>query len=199
MWRLLHAARDTPPTPKQPLAQPLTQPFYVTAQVAAAEKLLRAAEIRDMMAQQALAGAGIDADRAESAKAGAIAAAGGALGALPFVLASGQAGAPALLSLGASVAACLLFGVTYRWGCLGWWAAVSMLCGWGWGMRGGEQGADCSWAVKAGRTCCRGRRSGRAALCAGTRAAVHAAVAVAQCACCSLPIAESGIQLQLDW
>jgi hypothetical protein len=127
-------------------------------QVAAAEKLLKAAEIQAAMAQQQLSTAGRvrealippaeahtrsrtaaclsrrrsrsrrhhppaafippppsqDADRAESGKAAAIAAAGGAVGALPFALGAGQEGLPVLLSLVASVGACLLFGVTYR-------------------------------------------------------------------------------------
>lgn len=52
----------------------------------------------------------------ESGKAAAIAAAGGALGTLPFLLSSsGVGGTQALLSFAASVAACLLFGVTYRY------------------------------------------------------------------------------------
>lgn len=56
-----------------------------------------------------------DTDRAESGKAAALAAAGGLAGALPLLLSSSSVGVQGLLSLAASLAACLLFGVTYRY------------------------------------------------------------------------------------
>lgn len=55
------------------------------------------------------------AERIESLKAAALAAVGGAAGALPFVFSSSQPGQSALLAFAASVAACFLFGVTYRY------------------------------------------------------------------------------------
>jgi hypothetical protein len=58
-----------------------------------------------------------DSERLESGKAAALAAAGGLAGSLPFLLLGGGVGGglQSLLSLGASAAACLLFGVTYRY------------------------------------------------------------------------------------
>lgn len=60
-----------------------------------------------------------DTERLESGKAAALAAAGGLAGYLPFLLlgssGASSAGLQGLLSLGASVAACMLFGVTYRY------------------------------------------------------------------------------------
>lgn len=56
-----------------------------------------------------------DSDRTESGKAAAVAAAGGVAGALPFLLSASAPGLHGLLSLGATAAACLLFGVTYRY------------------------------------------------------------------------------------
>ncbi|KAI8477243.1 MAG: hypothetical protein J3K34DRAFT_107391 [Monoraphidium minutum] len=87
------------------------------AEVAAAEKLLKAAEIEyDLAATEEarLSGAAFsDADRAESGKAAAAAVAGGLAATLPLALASG--GAAELLSLADTVACCALFGVTYRY------------------------------------------------------------------------------------
>lgn len=52
----------------------------------------------------------------ESGKAAAVAAAGGLAGYLPFfLLSSPPSGLQGLLSLGAAVAGCVLFGVTYRY------------------------------------------------------------------------------------
>lgn len=54
----------------------------------------------------------------ESGKAAAVAAAGGLAGYLPFFLLAGSSapsGLQGLLSLGAAVAGCVLFGVTYRY------------------------------------------------------------------------------------
>lgn len=56
-----------------------------------------------------------DSERVESGKAAALAAAGGLVGALPFLLSATAPGVQGILSLGASAAACLLFGVTYRY------------------------------------------------------------------------------------
>jgi hypothetical protein len=56
-----------------------------------------------------------DAERLESAKAGAVAAAGGLLGSLPFLATLGQGSASALLSAAQIFASCFLFGVTFRY------------------------------------------------------------------------------------
>jgi hypothetical protein len=59
-----------------------------------------------------------DSERTESGKAAAAAAAGGLAGYLPFFLLAGSSapsGLQGLLSLGAAVAGCVLFGVTYRY------------------------------------------------------------------------------------
>lgn len=57
-----------------------------------------------------------DSERSESGKAAAAAAVGGLAGYLPFFLLTGSsAGLQGLLSLGAAVAGCVLFGVTYRY------------------------------------------------------------------------------------
>jgi hypothetical protein len=57
-----------------------------------------------------------DSERSESGKAAAAAAAGGLAGYLPFFLLTGSsAGLQGLLSLGAALAGCVLFGVTYRY------------------------------------------------------------------------------------
>lgn len=56
-----------------------------------------------------------DGERLESGKAAALAAAGGLVGALPFLLSAATPGLQGLLSLAASAAACMLFGVTYRY------------------------------------------------------------------------------------
>ena len=57
-----------------------------------------------------------DSERVESVKAAAVAAAGGLAGSLPFfLLGSAPSGLQGLLSLGASLAGCVLFGVTYRY------------------------------------------------------------------------------------
>lgn len=59
-----------------------------------------------------------DSERVESGKAAAVAAAGGLTGSLPFFLLAGSSapsGLQGLLSLGAAIAGCVLFGVTYRY------------------------------------------------------------------------------------
>jgi uncharacterized membrane protein YfcA len=56
-----------------------------------------------------------DGDRAESGKAAAVAGIGGSLAALPLLLAVGNPGFTNLVSFAASVAACSLFGITYRY------------------------------------------------------------------------------------
>ncbi|KAF8060561.1 hypothetical protein HT031_004738 [Scenedesmus sp. PABB004] len=89
------------------------------AEVAAAERMLQAAQIEYGAAaseQRRLSAAlGQDGERVESGKAAALAAAGGLLGALPFLLASPAPGLGAALSLAGSVAGCVLMGVTYRY------------------------------------------------------------------------------------
>jgi hypothetical protein len=86
------------------------------AEVAAAEKLLRAAQIEYEIAEgersRLGAAAFSDADRAESGKAAAVAVVGGLAAAAPLALAAGGAGE--LLSLADAAACCALFGVTYR-------------------------------------------------------------------------------------
>ena len=56
-----------------------------------------------------------DAERIESAKAGAVAAVGGLLGSLPYLAAQGQSQLSTALSAAQVVASCLLFGVTFRY------------------------------------------------------------------------------------
>ncbi len=56
-----------------------------------------------------------DADRIESAKAGASASLGGMAAYLPLVFASGETGPSALLTVLAALGTTFLFGVTYRW------------------------------------------------------------------------------------
>lgn len=85
------------------------------ADVVAAEKLLKVAEIKYNQAQQQLNAAGQDEERIESGKAAAIAAVAGAAATLPLLAGSSQPSAAAVLSLAASVGACFLFGVTYRY------------------------------------------------------------------------------------
>lgn len=90
------------------------------AEVAAAERLLRAAEIEHASAlavqAAAAAAAGADGERTESGKAAALAAAGGILAAAPLLVATAPASPlQAVLSLASAVASCALFGVTYRY------------------------------------------------------------------------------------
>lgn len=91
------------------------------AEVAAAEKLLAAAQIEFNLAageRARLSSAAFsDADRAESGKAAAVAVAGGLAAALPLALAGGGGGGGPgeLLSLLDAAACCALFGVTYRY------------------------------------------------------------------------------------
>ncbi|GBF94357.1 hypothetical protein Rsub_06979 [Raphidocelis subcapitata] len=90
------------------------------AEVAAAEKLLAAAQIQFNMAADERArvssAAFSDADRVDSGRAAAIAVAGGLAATLPFALAGGGAGGPSeLLALAGTAACCALFGVTYRY------------------------------------------------------------------------------------
>lgn len=91
------------------------------AEMAAAEKLLAAAQIEFDLAQSERArasGAAFSvADRAESAKAAAVATAGGLAAAVPLALAvaaGGGGGVTELLSFADVVVCCALFGVTYR-------------------------------------------------------------------------------------
>lgn len=56
-----------------------------------------------------------DAERIESAKAGAVAAVGGLLGSLPYLAVQGQSQISTALSAAQVVASCLLFGVTFRY------------------------------------------------------------------------------------
>lgn len=98
------------------------------AEVAAAERLVRAAEIQFGSAKRAeqelRRSAERGADRVESGKAAALAAAGGALAAVPLGLADpfGAAGggfpALAVAAVGAATS-CALFGVTYRYAARG--------------------------------------------------------------------------------
>lgn len=54
-------------------------------------------------------------EKVESAKAGAIAGAGGTLASLPYILAAGHPPLASALSVGTCLASCLLFGVTFRY------------------------------------------------------------------------------------
>ncbi len=56
-----------------------------------------------------------DAERIESAKAGAVAAVGGLLGSLPYLATAGHGVSSAALSAAQIFASCLLFGVTFRY------------------------------------------------------------------------------------
>ncbi|KXZ51042.1 hypothetical protein GPECTOR_14g3 [Gonium pectorale] len=92
------------------------------AEVEAAERLLRAAELEFESArrqQQQWADAATDGpERVESVKAAAVAAVAGLLAELPLVtLTSGESTTPlsSTLTLLSAVAACFLFGVTYRY------------------------------------------------------------------------------------
>ncbi|KAI8468210.1 MAG: hypothetical protein J3K34DRAFT_15043 [Monoraphidium minutum] len=89
------------------------------AEVAAAEKLLAAAQIEFDQAEAQRARAGALAfsagDRAESWKAAALAAAGGLAAAAPLALAAGGGGGGELLSLADVAVCCALFGPTYRY------------------------------------------------------------------------------------
>ena len=103
----------------QEAAKAKASQLLADAEVAAAERLFKAAQIEYGMAadeQRRLSSAAFsDADRAESGKAAAVAAAGGLAAALPFALAAGGSGAGELLSLGDAAACCALFGVAYRY------------------------------------------------------------------------------------
>jgi VIT1/CCC1 family predicted Fe2+/Mn2+ transporter len=57
-----------------------------------------------------------DAEKLESGKAAAIAAAGGAFGSLPYLLVSSHPLLSNILSAGSILLSCFLFGVTYRCG-----------------------------------------------------------------------------------
>ena len=91
------------------------------AEVAAAEKLLLAAEIQHARAvlekDQLASELGQDAGRIESGKAAAGALIGGLFGFLPATLiqSGGAPGLEQLLGVGAAAASCALFGVTYRY------------------------------------------------------------------------------------
>jgi len=56
-----------------------------------------------------------DAERIESAKAGAVAAVGGLLGSLPYLATVGHGVGSAALTAAQIFASCLLFGVTFRY------------------------------------------------------------------------------------
>ncbi len=56
-----------------------------------------------------------DAERIESAKAGAVAAVGGLLGSLPYLATAGHGVGSAALTAAQIFASCLLFGVTFRY------------------------------------------------------------------------------------
>jgi hypothetical protein len=91
------------------------------AEVAAAEKLLLAAEIESARAQQLkdqlVRQVNADAGRIQSGKAAACATVGGSLGLLPFITLYGGdiQQLSTLLGVAAAVASCALFGVTYRY------------------------------------------------------------------------------------
>jgi len=89
------------------------------AEVAAAERLMTAAELElgTALDEQRRISTAVnrDGDRAESGKAAAVAAAGGAFAALPLLLAVDHPGFTNVVSFAASIAACLLFGITYRY------------------------------------------------------------------------------------
>jgi len=98
------------------------------AEVAAAERLVRAAEIQLGTAERSERAlrreADRGADRAESGKAAALAAAGGALAAVPLGVADpfGAAGgglAALAVAVAGAAASCALFGVTYRYAARG--------------------------------------------------------------------------------
>lgn len=56
-----------------------------------------------------------NADRLESCKAAVIAGAAGTIGVAPLLLGSADTSVQAALSLGATLGACMLFGITYRY------------------------------------------------------------------------------------
>lgn len=89
------------------------------AEVAAAEKLLAAAQLEAAQVAQLQARlaeeATQDVERAESVKAGAVATIGGLLSALPILLTDGSSGITAALTLATTLGSCFLFGVTYRY------------------------------------------------------------------------------------
>eukprot|EP00955_Chlamydomonas_euryale_P044378 352869-Chlamydomonas_euryale.AAC.7 len=88
------------------------------AEIRAAEKMLQAAELSNVRAQQErariMAELNNDAGRIESGKAASAAVVGGVLGSLPFLLIGSESGLNAALSFVAALASCALFGVTYR-------------------------------------------------------------------------------------
>ncbi|CAL8471336.1 g10878 [Coccomyxa elongata] len=77
----------------------------------AKQELQNATRERDAL----LASTSQDAERIESAKAGAVAAVGGLLGSLPYLAVQGQSQISTALSAAQVVASCLLFGVTFRY------------------------------------------------------------------------------------
>ncbi|MEW5305186.1 MAG: hypothetical protein WDW36_007746 [Sanguina aurantia] len=90
------------------------------AEVAAAEKLLEAAEMESMLAkaEQIKWGGEVTeaAEKIESIKSAGISVVGGLAATLPLLLASGNAPSGAeLLSLTSALVSCVLFGVTYRY------------------------------------------------------------------------------------
>ncbi|KAF5836077.1 hypothetical protein DUNSADRAFT_6497 [Dunaliella salina] len=89
------------------------------AEVAAAQKMLEAAEMEMAAARQGQRDAGMDEERKDSVKAGIAAAAAGLVFSLPLLLSNQSGGAggsvSAALGLAASVVSCFLFGVTYRY------------------------------------------------------------------------------------
>lgn len=117
------------------------------AEVAAAEKLLKAAQIEYDLAEgeksRLSSAAFSDADRAESGKAAAVAVAGGLLAALPLALAGtgGAGGTSELLALADTTVCCALFGVTYRLDGLLFWGWSGPF-GWVFGCVGFELGGQ---------------------------------------------------------
>ncbi|CAG9466033.1 unnamed protein product [Pedinophyceae sp. YPF-701] len=89
------------------------------ADILRAETAMLEAEIEMLRADQArerLQGSSEeDAERVESVKAAGFAAAGGALGSLPFIVASAGTGPEAVVAVLSTGATCFLFGVTYRY------------------------------------------------------------------------------------
>lgn len=99
--------------------QQQAQTRIADAEVLAAERMLKEAELQAKLLQREkqamLAELNQDAERQQSGKAAATAAAGGLVGALPAAFTLDQEVVPLLLTLAGSTATCLLFGVVYRY------------------------------------------------------------------------------------
>lgn len=87
-------------------------------EVAAAERLVRAAEmqLQSAEAQRSKWSSAVNegAEKLESGKAAVIAALAGLAASIPLQALSAQEGLSAALSIGASLGSCLLFGLVYR-------------------------------------------------------------------------------------